>query len=186
MRQYYYDYDDATKKKVRRYYPPRQKSASLPMVNLEVPYCEQGRRSANCGPCAVKMMLDYYHIIDPKKNALFSLQSVNRYLKVSSIDGVYTDVINSFFKRFNHPLHHVSFDQIVPVLRNGQPILAFFLDEVFDAHYAVICGFKDLDSSAPVLIFQDPWPDFGVHYERFLADFYEQCEAMNFWLFTIR
>jgi len=185
MRPYYFEYDEIEKKKKKRYYPPRQKSSSPPALNLDIPFCIQGRRSANCGPCAVKMMLDYYHILDPKRNQLFSLQSINRYLKVTTAEGCYTDTILDFFKRFNVPLRKIEFNLIIPTLLSGHPILAFFLDEVFDAHYSVISGVKDLATKEKVLIFQDPWPDFGENYERFLNDFYTQSKGIDFWLYVL-
>lgn len=153
---------------------------------LPIKFLEQGERSANCGPCSVKMFLDFHDIHHPQTKDKFTLQQINRLLQTSTEFGCQEDDILNFFERFEINVQKISPNEIIDTLEAQKPILCSFKDELFDGHYALIAGHDSRESlTNPLLLFQDPWPDFGEWFGRKYEDFKEQAKDFNNWLYCL-
>ena len=150
-------------------------------IILDVPYTGQSTRSANCGPCSVKMICDYFNIKKPDGRP-YSLMSLNRLLRTDKDYGIEEKDVMAFFGRVNFPVIKITPDNIITSLQRKHPILACFRDELHDGHYGVIIGASEIDSHDPFLIFHDPWPEFGSNFPRKMSLFREQVKPFGDWL----
>ncbi len=126
------------------------------------------------------MLLDYHGIVHPRSNSPFTLQSINKHLKVSKKWGCEETDIEEFFDRFSIDYSKIKFKDLEKHLKNGKPILALYQDELHDGHYGLLVGF-DRDH----YIFHDPWPDFGESFKRQKKTFAKQAKVFNHWFITI-
>ena len=122
------------------------------------------------------MLLDY-HRVCKLSGKPYSVQSINKFVKVSKKWGCEEEAIEAFFKRFK-----ISFNRIKPIdiekaLKAKKPVLALYQDELHDGHYGLIIGF-DKDH----FIFHDPWPDFGANFKRQKKTFAKQAKVFHNWL----
>ena len=121
------------------------------LKNLKMSYIAQGKKSANCGPCSIKIIADYYNISHPK-GPKYSVQSLNRLLNVSSKWGCEISDINRVIKRLGLKKKRINWDDIAHHLSNKRPIITVFMDEENGGHYAVLKGETKDD-----YIFHDPY-----------------------------
>jgi ABC-type bacteriocin/lantibiotic exporter with double-glycine peptidase domain len=143
---------------------------------LKIKFLEQTRTSGNCGPCSIKMLLDHHHIKNPM-GLPFSVQSLNKLVKVSKKWGCEEESIEAFLKRFKISYKKIPFSQLHEALKAKKPVLALYQDELHDGHYGLIVGY-DSDH----FIFHDPWPDFGANFKRQKKTFAKQAKVFNNWL----
>ncbi len=146
---------------------------------LKFPYIEQSETSANCGPCSVKSIIDYFNI--KKENGdEYTVHSINKYLKTSHDFGCDEEEILNFFDRINLRYETIDSSDIKKSINKGYPVLSSFKDELNDGHYAVIIGhYKDF------YVFMDPWPKFGKNYFRDTQFFEKQLDAFDSWLISV-
>lgn len=140
-------------------------------VLLPVPFIVQTKTSGNCGPCSIKMLLDYH------EENIFSVQSINKRVKVSKLWGCEEDDIWEFLERNNYSPKKIKFSQLESSLISGKPVLALFQDELHDGHYGLVIGF-DSDH----FFFHDPWPEFGENFKRKKSLFKKQAKVFDNWL----
>lgn len=149
-------------------------------IYLDVPFFVQGKRSANCGPCALKIIFEYYKIKNDKEQE-YSVHSINRLLKTSREFGCDEEQILKLAKRVGFNYKIIGPHQIQDALLRQNPILALFRDELHDGHYAVIVGYRNGNNGSE-LLFHDPWPSFGENFIRKFDTFKEQLLPFDNWL----
>lgn len=149
-------------------------------IELEVPYLEQSRSSSACGTISLKMILDYYKILN-SHNLPFSIPQLTQLLRVEKSFGVEETELEAFLKDKGLIIRSIRYSEIDQVLRAKNPILTAFKDELNDGHYAVIKGYSIKEGNL-FLTFHDPWPDYGANYIRPLELFKEQCHELGGWL----
>lgn len=149
------------------------------MILLPVPFYIQGKRSANCGPCSVKSIIEYFDIKKPDQSE-YSIHSINRILKTTREFGCDENDILLFFKNAGLKHKFIGPIEIENHIQNQRPVFALFRDELHDGHFAVIHGYDDEH-----FYFQDPWPDFGENFKRKKDLFYDQADVFNNWLVAL-
>jgi hypothetical protein len=122
------------------------------------------------------MLLDFHKVVN-SKGLPFSVQSINKLVKVSKKWGCEEESIEAFLKRFKISFEQIPFSQLEKALKAKKPVLALYQDELHDGHYGLIIGF-DSDH----FIFHDPWPDFGAQFKRQKKTFAKQAKVFNNWL----
>lgn len=153
-------------------------------ILLNAPIYIQGERSANCGPCSVKTILDYFGIRKLDRTP-YSVHSINRMLDTSTEEGCAEERIEQLLHKFGLHTLRVAHHTLITQLQQGRPVLCSFEDELLDGHYAVLVGVEDLRDEDPILIFQDPWPDMGEHFQRRMSEFKEQVDSVEGWLLAV-
>ena len=121
------------------------------------------------------MLLDFHKVVN-SKGLPFSVQSINKLVKVSKKWGCEEESIEAFLKRFEISFKQIPFSQLEKALKAKKPVLALYQDELHDGHYGLIIGF-DSDH----FIFHDPWPDFGAQFKRQKKTFAKQAKVFNNW-----
>lgn len=143
-------------------------------VQLKVPFIVQTKTSGNCGPCSIKMLLDYH------QSPHFSVQSINKQVKVSKLWGCEEDDIWDFLQKHHYSPKKIKFSDLEKNLANGKPVLALFQDELHDGHYGLVVGFDQEH-----FIFHDPWPEFGANFKRKKSLFKKQAKVFDNWLVVL-
>lgn len=143
-------------------------------VQLPVSFIVQTKTSGNCGPCSIKMLLDYH------EQSQFSVQSINKRVKVSKLWGCEEDDVWEFLEKNNLSPKKIKFSQLEESLKRGKPVLALFQDELHDGHYGLVIGYE-----AEHFIFHDPWPEFGAHFKRKKSLFKKQAKVFDNWLVVL-
>lgn len=154
-------------------------------ILLPVPYIEQGPRSVNCGPCALKMLLDYYGFMG-RAGKPYSLRTLARELAMSRAWGCQESDIEAFLTKKHISYELINPGRILSSLKNKDPLLVSFKDELHDGHFAIVHGFKQISSKKTWLFFQDSWPDFGANFPRLMHEFREQLAPFGNWVLRIK
>ena len=139
-------------------------------------YVAQGKRSANCGPCSLKMIADYYGISHPR-GGQFSVQSINRLLKTTTQWGTEPKDLHRVAKRLGLIPRKVGYDHLEEVLKQGHPVVGLFMDEGNQGHYALISGLKGDE-----LVFHDSY--WGKRTRRKLGQFKKMAAPFRHWLYA--
>lgn len=148
------------------------------MKNNKITYIEQTKSSANCGPCSLKMLLDFHKIKNNKKS--YSVQSLSKHIKVTKKYGCDEENITEFLalKKINYKLiKPAEFDLY---LCQNIPILCLFMDEETEGHYSILFA-----QTTSEYIFHDPWPDFGKDFKRDKKKFLKQAKVLGNWFLVI-
>ena len=110
-------------------------------ILLDIPFCHQKTDSACCGPCCIKMLLDFYGI--KKSNGKeYTKQSLIALAKTDKEYGTQFRAMNSLLRLVE--LSRVKLqnekEDIMLALESGHPVLTVIPDQDAD-HYVVIRGF---------------------------------------------
>lgn len=141
---------------------------------LNVEFIAQTKTSGNCGPCSLKMVLNYHQ----KDN--YSVQSLNKYLKVSKKWGCQEEDIENFLENQAIEYSRIKIQEIDQAIAEKKPVLVLFQDELHDGHYGVIIGFDQEN-----YIFHDPWPEFGESFPRKKKEVIKRINKLGEWLITL-
>lgn len=125
------------------------------------------------------MLLDYHQKFHPDGHP-FTVQSINKHLRVSKKWGCEESDIENFLERFEIGYTKVRFHQLESLLKQKKPILSLYQDELHDGHYGLLVG-QDQDH----YFFHDPWPDFGPYFRRQKKTFAKQAKVFNNWFLTL-
>lgn len=150
--------------------------------NLKMPYSPQGKKSANCGPCSLKMAADFYRIKHIKKRQAYSVPSLNRICNVSKQWGTDFKDLNKAIRKIGLEREKISTSRITSTLKSGRPIITVFMDEEGGGHYALIKGIKR-EGSKKYLIFHDPY--WGKNFKREWKTFLGQAKRFNHWMYAL-
>lgn len=143
-------------------------------INLKMTYSQQGKKSANCGPCSIKMIADYLGHGRPE-GGHYSVQSLNRLLNVSHEWGCEKSDMARVLKRLGlkrTKCHNLA--DIKKALKAKNPVLTLFIDEGGGGHYAVIKGFEK-----NTLIFHDSY--WGRNFRRSADTFFPKAKTFQNW-----
>jgi ABC-type bacteriocin/lantibiotic exporter with double-glycine peptidase domain len=142
-----------------------------------MPYAKQGEDSANCGPCTLKMLVDYYNVRNPDGRR-YSVASLNRLLNVSSEFGCEKSDVVRTLKRLGLKRERVDWRNLHFHLKKRKPVLSLFIDEDGIGHYSVIKG-----ADKKHLLFHDPY--WGKDIARDKKQFKNQARRFGDWLWAI-
>ena len=98
-------------------------------INLKMKYAAQGKESANCGPCSIKMVADYLGVVK-RDGEEFSVPSLNRICRVSKKWGTEFSDMNKTLKKLGLKRNRVSLKNLDQALMEKKPILSVFIDVV--------------------------------------------------------
>jgi ABC-type bacteriocin/lantibiotic exporter with double-glycine peptidase domain len=144
---------------------------------LPISHQPQTRTSANCGPCSLKMILDHLQILNQHRQP-YSVHACNRLLKTSREFGVE----EADFERVLHNLkinfRSIKGHEIEPHIQSGHPILALYLDEDKEGHYALLVGYDTKN-----FIFNDPWHRRRITWPK--QEFIDRLKPFGNWLQVI-
>lgn len=142
-----------------------------------VKHVRQGENSANCGPCGLKMIADYYGIRHPKTRGPISVHSFNRFLKTSSEWGTEPQDLHRLAKRLGLRPKRIAPGQLKRTLKKGHPVLSLFIDESGIGHYAPIIGMEKTH-----LIFHDSY--WGRKFKRSVQNFKKMASPFRQWMYA--
>lgn len=146
-------------------------------MNIKMNYTKQGEESANCGPCSLKMIADYYGI-KKRDGSPYSVQSLNRLLNVTSEWGCEKSDMNRVLRRLGLSREKVKITKLNEKLARKKPILTLLIDEDGIGHYAVIKGIK-----RDKVIFHDSY--WGPNFKRDLKNLKKQIVFFNDWVWAV-
>lgn len=129
-------------------------------VVLPIPNLKQNHRSANCGPCTLKMAMDYYYVRNADGEP-YSLLAINRLLRVTHEFGCEKQDFRRVLKRIGLKFRKIRFDEIEDCINSQIPIIALYFDEDETGHYSLVVGYSKTD-----LILNDPWNRCKTRYEK--------------------
>lgn len=150
-------------------------------VKLSLPYVKQGKKSANCGPCSLKMIADYYGVKKPTGKR-YSVTSLNRLCNVTREFGCEKSDMNRVLKKLGLKREKVNLRTMKRHLVQRRPVLSLIIDEGGVGHYAVIKGFQKTKSQEKVIFNDSYW---GRDYKRPKTDFSKRARYFNNWLWAI-
>lgn len=144
---------------------------------LKIRHVPQTHTSANCGPCTLKMALDF-HGITKRDGTPYSVHSLNRLLRVDSEYGCEKSDFRYAFRQLGIKVKKIRFDEIETYIDRHRPIISLFLDEDLQGHYSIVCGYDPKHYH-----FMDPW-----HKRRVVRDrpvFREMSKVYGDWLIVL-
>lgn len=146
-------------------------------TSINLPYVVQGKRSANCGPCSIKMIADYYGL-KRSTGSGYSLPSLNRLCRVSTEWGCEKSDINRVFRRIGLKRERVKLSNLQKYISKGWPVITLLIDESGQGHYAVI---KGVDGDR--VIFNDSY--WGEDFSRSKSSLSKQIHPFGNWLWAV-
>lgn len=146
-------------------------------INLKMKFTPQGKRSANCGPCSLKMISDHFKIKNPQ-GELYSVPSLNRLLNVSTKWGCEKSDMARVLRRLGLKRKKIKHHQIKTHLKKNRPVLTLIIDEEGGGHYTLIKGVKE-----DQFIFHDPY--WGQNFKRSFDTLKKQTKFFDDWIWAI-
>ncbi len=150
-------------------------------VYLNVPFCHQRSDSACCGPCCLKMLIDYYD-----KSNSFTKNSLIALCKTSSEYGTSFRNLNNVLKSIGlcrkkcNTIHDA-----VEALDRKEPVLTVMSDfkEAGTDHYILITGYHECDFAHPIIFINDPY--YG-EYALMWFDLESKIKKAGNWMWSVQ
>lgn len=160
-------------------------------TKIDVPFCEQRSDSASCGPCCLKMVLDYYNKRRNRKK--YTKMALVRLARTSAEYGTSYMSMRWTLMRAGLKVRRIKgLEGILAAVITDRPVIACIMDPgeykkgkpITEWHYVVVTGFKLSDNlfAGMYVCYDDPYYGPG---QVVRADTFEYLLKPDSWMIEV-